>query len=60
MKKFQRFEINKSTRLINKAICLPSGYNIDEKKNSKNYWGFEKSLNEKAFLSVLELKHLKY
>ena len=35
MKKFQRFEINKSTRLINKAICLPSGYNIDEKKIQK-------------------------
>ena len=35
MKKFQKFEINKSTRLINKAICLPSGYNIDEKKIQK-------------------------
>lgn len=35
MEKFQKFEIIKSTKLINKAICLPSGYNIDEKKIQK-------------------------
>ena len=35
MKKFQRYKINKIDKIINKALCLPSGYNLDEKKLQK-------------------------
>ena len=35
MKIFQRYKINKIDKIINKALCLPSGYNINEKKVQK-------------------------
>ena len=32
MKKFQKKKINKIDKIIDKALCLPSGYNLDKKK----------------------------
>ncbi|MDC0916129.1 LegC family aminotransferase [Candidatus Pelagibacter sp.] len=35
MKKFQKYKISKIGKIINNALCLPSGYSINEKKVKK-------------------------
>jgi len=35
MRKFQKYKINKVDEIINKALCLPSGYDLDTKKIRK-------------------------
>ena len=35
LKKFQSYKIEKIDKMINKALCLPSGYNLNIKKIQK-------------------------
>ena len=35
MKKFQKYKIKKIGMIINKALCLPSGYDLNSKKIEK-------------------------
>ena len=35
MKRFQKYKIKKIGMMINKALCLPSGYNLNSKKIEK-------------------------